>query len=123
MSIKIGINGFGRIGRLGFRAAWDWEDIDIVQVNELKGGAELAGHLAEFDTVHGRWDKQIESGDGYFSIDGEKVSFTAHGNPADIPWSDYGVDIVVESSGAFRTPESIQPHFDNGAKKWSSQHP
>lgn len=117
MSIKIGINGFGRIGRLGLRAAWDSGDIDIVHVNELKGGAELAGHLAEFDTVHGRWDKQIESGDGYFSIDGEKVSFSAHSNPADIPWSDYGVDIVVESSGAFRTPESIQPHFDNGAKK------
>ena len=117
MSIKTGINGFGRIGRLGFRAAWDSGDIDIVHVNELEGGAELAGHLAEFDTVHGRWDKQIESGDGYFSIEGEKVSFSAHGNPADIPWSDYGVDIVVESSGAFRTPESIQPHFDNGAKK------
>ena len=117
MSIKIGINGFGRIGRLGFRAAWDSEDIDIVHVNELKGGAELAGHLAEFDTVHGRWDKQIESGEDYFSINGEKVNFTAHANPADIPWSDYGVDIVVESSGAFRTPESIQPHFDNGAKK------
>ncbi len=117
MSIKVGINGFGRVGRLGFRAAWDWEDIDIVHVNELKGGAELAGHLAEFDTVHGRWDKQIESGEDYFSINGEKVSFTAHANPADIPWSDYGVDIVVESSGAFRTPESIQPHFDNGARK------
>jgi glyceraldehyde 3-phosphate dehydrogenase len=117
MSIKIGINGFGRIGRLGFRAAWDSEDIDIVHINELKGGAELAGHLAEFDTVHGRWDKQIESGEDYFSINGEKVNFTAHANPADIPWSDYGVDIVVESSGAFRTPESIQPHFDNGAKK------
>ena len=54
MSIKIGINGFGRIGRLGFRAAWDSGDIDIVHVNELEGGAELAGHLAEFDTVHGR---------------------------------------------------------------------
>ena len=117
MSIRIGINGFGRIGRLGFRAAWDSEDFDIVHVNEVKGGAALAAHLLEFDTVHGRWQREFEVGDSHFSVDGSHVGFSEHAEPADVNWSDLGVDIVVDSSGKFRTPETIQPHFDNGAKK------
>ncbi|MAS93367.1 MAG: type I glyceraldehyde-3-phosphate dehydrogenase [Verrucomicrobiales bacterium] len=114
---RIGINGFGRMGRLGFRAAWDNDDFEIVHVNELKGGAALAAHLLEFDTVHGRWDRDIERADDHFSVEGKQVSFSEKANPAEIDWAGMGVDIVVESSGAFRTPESIQPHFDNGAKK------
>lgn len=115
--IRIGINGFGRMGRLGFRAAWDNDDFEIVHVNELKGGAALAAHLLEFDTVHGRWDRDIEGADDHFTVEGNRVSFSEKANPAEIDWAGMGVDIVVESSGAFRTPESIQPHFDNGAKK------
>ena len=117
MSIRIGINGFGRMGRLGFRAAWDSEAFEIVHVNELKGGAPLAAHLLEFDTVHGRWDRQIEVSDDHFSVEGKRVGFSEHGDPAAIDWATHGVDIVVESSGKFRTPDSIQPHFDRGAKK------
>ncbi|MEM7603406.1 MAG: glyceraldehyde 3-phosphate dehydrogenase NAD-binding domain-containing protein, partial [Verrucomicrobiota bacterium] len=117
MSTKIGINGFGRIGRLGFRAAWDRDDYEIVHVNEVQGGAGLAAHLLEFDTVHGRWELEIETGEDHFSVEGNRVGFSEHSDPAAIDWAGLGVDLVVESSGKFRTPETIQPHFDRGAKK------
>ncbi|MDF1824014.1 MAG: ArsJ-associated glyceraldehyde-3-phosphate dehydrogenase [Verrucomicrobiales bacterium] len=117
MSIRIGINGFGRMGRLAFRAAFDHSEIEIVHVNELKGGAPLAAHLLQFDTVHGQWDRNIEAGESGFSVEGRSVSFSDHESPATIDWSAHGVDIVIESSGEFRTPESIQPHYDNGARK------
>ncbi len=117
MSIRIGINGFGRIGRLGFRAAWDSEDFDIVHVNDPKCSPELAAHLLEFDTVHGRWSREIEAADDHFSVEGKRVGLSQHRHPAEVDWAASGVDIVVESSGQFRTPETIQPHFDRGAKK------
>lgn len=117
MSIRIGINGFGRIGRLGFRAAWNHDDFEIVHVNEVTGGAPLAAHLLEFDTVHGRWDRGIEAGDDHFTVEGRRVGFSEEADPAAIDWAGLGVDLVVESSGKFRTPETIQPHFDNGAAK------
>ena len=117
MTTRIGINGFGRMGRLGFRAAWGNEDLEIVHVNEVKGGARLAAHLLEFDTVHGRWDRPVEGADDHFVVDGKRVGFSEHSSPAEIDWEGMGVDIVVESSGKFRTPETIQPHFDRGAKK------
>ncbi|MDF1738297.1 MAG: ArsJ-associated glyceraldehyde-3-phosphate dehydrogenase [Verrucomicrobiales bacterium] len=117
MSVKIGINGFGRMGRLAFRAAFDNPEIEIVHVNELKGGAELAAHLLQFDTVHGQWDRDIVATDAGFSVEGKAVSFSEHESPASIDWTGYGVDVVIESSGQFKTPESIQPHYDNGARK------
>lgn len=117
MSIRVGINGFGRMGRLGFRAAWDSDDFEIVHVNELKGGADLAAHLLEFDTVHGRWDRNIEGGGDHFTVEGKRIGFSDSADPGAIDWSEMGVDIVVESSGALRTPEAIQPHFDRGARK------
>lgn len=117
MGIKIGINGFGRIGRLAFRAAFDNPDIDIVHVNELKGGAELAAHLLEFDTVHGRWDRDIEATKAGFSVEGKPVRFSEFASPGEIDWSDLGVEIVIDSSGKFRTPESLQPHYERGANK------
>ena len=117
MSIRIGINGFGRMGRLGFRAAWDNEEIEIVHVNETGGGASLAAHLLEFDSVHGRWNRRIEASEDHFSVEGRRVGFSQHAHPGAIKSADLGVDVVVESSGQFRTPEAIQPHFDQGAKK------
>ncbi|MDF1753989.1 MAG: ArsJ-associated glyceraldehyde-3-phosphate dehydrogenase [Verrucomicrobiales bacterium] len=117
MKTRIGINGFGRMGRLGFRAAWDTNDFEIVHINEVKGGSSLAAHLLEYDSVHGRWDRNIEDHDDHLLVDGKKVTFTGHREPSQINWAEYGVDIVVESSGQFKTPETIQPHFDNGAKK------
>lgn len=115
--MRIGINGFGRMGRLGFRAAWDNDDFEIVHVNEVMGGAALAAHLLEFDSVHGRWDRDIRAEGDCFEVDGKRIGFTECADPADIDWSGFGVDIVVESSGKFRTPETIRPHFERGARK------
>jgi len=117
MSIRIGINGFGRVGRLGFRAGWGAEEIEIVHVNEPHGGAELAAHLLEFDSVHGRWDRSITSTKEGFSIKGRSVGVTSFSKPAEIPWKDLGVDLVIDSSGKFRDPDTLAPHFENGAQK------
>ena len=117
MTVKIGINGYGRMGRLALRAAWDWADLEVVHINEIKGGAECAAHLTEFDTVHGRWNRSCTGAGNSLEIDGKSISYSEHPSPADIPWNDLGVDIVLECSGKFRTPELLQPHFDNGARK------
>ncbi|MDQ3439856.1 MAG: ArsJ-associated glyceraldehyde-3-phosphate dehydrogenase [Planctomycetota bacterium] len=117
MSIRVGINGFGRMGRLAVRAAWGWPDFEIVHVNEVKGGAATAAHLLEFDSVHGRWNRQISSNENGLHIDGRRVSFSEHAAPGAVPWRDLGVDIVIESSGKFRTTETLQPYFDRGVRK------
>jgi len=117
MSIRIGINGFGRMGRLALRAAWDWPDFEIVHINEVKGGPETAAHLLEFDSVHGRWQRDIRVVDGSLVIDGRTAGFSAEKAPGDVPWGERGVDIVIESSGKFRTPELLQPYYDKGVKK------
>jgi glyceraldehyde 3-phosphate dehydrogenase len=117
MSIRIGINGFGRMGRLGFRAAWDCEDLEIVHVNEIRGGARLGAHLLEFDTVHGRWERGIEGGDDHFTVEGQRVSFSEKETPGEVDWASMGVEVVVESSGAFRTAELLEPYFDRGVRK------
>ncbi len=117
MSIQVGINGFGRMGRLALRAAWDWPEFDIVHVNEVKGGVECAAHLLEFDSVHGRWDREIGWGDKGIVIDGHSISFSEESLPGLVPWDELGVDIVIESSGKFRTVKQLQPYFDRGVKK------
>ncbi len=124
MPTRIGINGFGRIGRLVVRALVEQPELQLVHVNELHGDAATAAHLLEFDTVHGRFDAAIEaSADGPgFALNGSHVSFSSHESPAEIPWSKVGadgrgVDIVLDCSGAFRTTESLEPHFTNGARK------
>ena len=117
MSIRVGINGFGRMGRLAVRAAWDWPEIQIVHVNEVKGGAATAAHLLEFDSVHGRWSRRITATEKALEIDGRQVGFSEHTEPGSVPWRDLGVDLVIESSGKFRTPESLQPYFDRGVRK------
>lgn len=117
MSIRIGINGFGRMGRLALRAAWNWPELEIAQINEIKGGPETAAHLLEFDSVHGRWSREIQVVDGSLVIDGKAVGFSADSAPGDVSWGELGVDIVIEASGKFRTPEQLQPYFDQGVKK------
>ena len=117
MSIRVGINGFGRMGRLGFRAGWDDEEIDIVHVNELKGGCRLAAHLLEYDTVHGRWDRGIEAEEDRFVVEGKEVTFSEKSTPGEVDWADMGIDLVGESSGAFRSREVLQPYFDGGVRK------
>jgi len=115
MAIKIGINGFGRMGRLGFRAAWDYDEFEFAHINEISGDAACSAHLLKFDSVHGRWDKDCFAEDGKMFVDGQPISYSMNKDIADTDWS--GCDIVIESSGKFRTPELLQAYFDQGVKK------
>ena len=113
--MKLAINGFGRMGRLGFRAGWNNPAYTITRVNELHGGPETAAHLLEYDTVHGRWDHNISHDDNSITVDGQQISYSNATSPADMDLTD--VDIVIDSTGAFRTPELLQPYLDAGVKK------
>ena len=117
MSIRVGINGFGRMGRLALRVALDCPDYDIVHVNEIAGGPRTAAHLLEFDSVHGRWQRDIQYTKDAIQVDGQKISFSECVSPSEINWGAYEVDIVIEASGAFRTTQELAPHFENGARK------
>ncbi len=117
MSIRVGINGFGRMGRLALRVALDCPDYDIVHINEIAGGPRTAAHLLEFDSVHGRWQRDIQYTEDAIQVDGQKISFSECGSPSEINWDAYEVDIVIEASGAFRTTQELAPHFENGARK------
>ena len=115
MTIRVGINGFGRMGRLTLRAAWDQADIEFVQVNDPAGDAATLAHLLAFDSVHGRWDAAI-SADGDALVVGERrIPVTRNTELADTDWS--GCDVVVEASGRFRKPEVLQPYLDQGVKR------
>ncbi len=113
---KIAINGFGRIGRLVLRAAWP--HLDVVHINEVTGGAVTAAHLLKFDSIHGRWGPEVEAvDDERMLIDGKSVSFSDHSTPREVPWDELGVDIVLECSGKFRTPELLESYFKRGVQK------
>ncbi|WP_417454916.1 ArsJ-associated glyceraldehyde-3-phosphate dehydrogenase [Kiloniella sp.] len=117
MTVRVGINGFGRMGKLVLRAAWDIEDIDIVHINEISGGVECAAHLLEFDTVHGRWDKAIDVEGDTIIIEGQAVSFSEEKNISHVGWADRGVDVVLECSGKFKSKDVLTPYLDEGVKK------
>lgn len=114
---RIGINGFGRMGRLAFRAAWDRSDLEIVHVNEIKGGAKTAAHLLEFDSVHGRWHKPISASEEGFKVEERKVTFSDHAKPGDVPWENSGIDIVLECTGKLLTPDALSPYFERNVTK------
>ncbi|BHH82454.1 type I glyceraldehyde-3-phosphate dehydrogenase [Desulforhopalus sp. 52FAK] len=119
MSIKIGINGFGRIGRNIFRAAVtdpEFSDIEIVAINDLTDTKTLA-HLLEYDSVMGRLKADVQVSDGGISVNGKEITVSSHRNPADIPWGDMGVKYVAECTGLFCDDTSAQPHIDGGAEK------
>ncbi len=116
MAIQVGINGFGRIGRSVFRILSDRDDIDVVAINDLFDNEQLA-YLLKYDTVMGILKKEVKiEGDAMY-VDGKKVVMTAHRNPAEIPWNDMGVYVVIESTGVFRDRASIEKHFDGGTEK------
>ncbi len=117
MTIRVGINGFGRIGRLALRAAWGWPALEFVHINEVKGGAEVAAHLLKFDSVHGRWSPVVAAENGKISIDGKSLTFSEHSQPSEVPWQEFGVEVVLECSGKFKTPETLAPYFDRGVRK------
>ena len=114
---RIGINGFGRMGRLALRVAWDRDDLEVVHVNEVAGGAAGAAHLLEFDSLHGRWDRAISSTEDTLVIEGETVGFTEEGAPGQVDWGALGVDLVLECSGRFRTGAALAPYLERGVRK------
>lgn len=117
MAIRVAINGFGRMGRLGFRAAWGCDELEFVHINEISGDAACAAHLLEFDSIHGRWDRQISADENTLTVEGKRISYSRCENPADVGWRGMGIDLVIEASGAFRTTETLQPYYDQGVKK------
>ncbi|NWH05325.1 type I glyceraldehyde-3-phosphate dehydrogenase [Desulfobacter latus] len=116
MTVKIGINGFGRIGRMIFRAALENDAIDVAAINDLTD-TETIAHLLEYDSVHGRLPNKVSHGDGFITVDGNQIGVTALKDPARIAWADTGVDIVLECTGLFRNRETAGKHLEGGAKK------
>lgn len=116
MALKVGINGFGRIGRNFFRIVADSHDIQVVAVNDLTNAPTLA-HLLKYDSVHGRFNANIEPHENYFCVNGREIKVFAEKDPANIPWRETGVDVVVEATGRFTDYESAKRHLDAGARK------
>ena len=114
--IKVGINGFGRIGRLVFRASILRDDIDVVAINDLIDANYMA-YMLKYDTVHGQFKGTVEVKDGHLVVNGQTIRVTACKNPAEIKWSDVGADYVAECTGLFLTMETCQAHIDGGAKR------
>jgi glyceraldehyde 3-phosphate dehydrogenase len=127
--MRVGINGMGRIGRLALRAALGAAErpsddpragnrLEVVHLNEIKGGAAACAHLLTFDSVQGRWRADIAAeGDEAVRIDARRLSFSSHAQPADIDWGALGVDVVLECTGKFLTPETLEGHLQRGAKR------
>lgn len=117
MTIRVGINGFGRMGRLALRAAWDWPELEIVHINEIAGEVDTAAHLLKYDSVHGIWDKQVDAAADHLQIDGVAVSYTSAAELGAEHWQRSGVDVLVECTGKFKSREKLAPVFARGIKK------
>ncbi len=116
MSIKVGINGFGRIGRMVFRASVNHPEIEVVGINDLCPADYLA-YMLKYDTMHGQFQGEVSSTENAIIVNGKQIPIYAERNPADIPWGKLGAEYVVESTGLFLTKEKAQAHIDAGAKK------
>ncbi len=127
--MKVGINGMGRMGRLALRAAFGGVQrplddprrdnrLEVIHVNEIKGGAAATAHLLEFDSMHGRWHTSFEvDGERGLAVGGTYLGFSAAASPGDVAWGDLGCEMVLECTGKFLTPEQLQAYFDRGVKK------
>ncbi|MCQ4318502.1 glyceraldehyde-3-phosphate dehydrogenase [Stutzerimonas zhaodongensis] len=115
MAIKVGINGFGRIGRLALRAAWGWPEIEFIRINDPAGDAATHAHLLNFDSVHGRWSHEASSDGDCMVIEGKRIQVTANKAIADTDWSD--CDLVIEASGKMKTVAVLQGYLDQGVKR------
>jgi len=116
MTVKVGINGFGRIGRLAFRQIQNVEGIEVVAINDLTD-AKMLAHLLKYDTTQGRFNGEVEVHDGFFKVNGKDVKVMANAKPEELPWGELGVDIVLECTGFFVTQEAAEKHLVGGAKK------
>lgn len=117
MTIRVAINGFGRMGRLFLRAMWGNPNLKLVAINEPKGGIETAAHLLEFDSVHGRWDHSVVVTGAQLVIDGAAVRFSEAVIPEDTGWTGADVDLVIECSGKFKSRDSLLSYYKNGVRK------
>lgn len=117
MSVRVGINGFGRIGRLALRAGWGVPGIEFVHINEPNADAETSAHLLVFDSVHGRWDKKVGGRREQLTVNGKSLEYSVAVDPGHVLWDQTGVDLVFECSGKFRTTESLDGYFSRGVKK------
>jgi len=115
MTIKVGINGFGRMGRLSMRAAFDWDDIEIVHINDPAGDAETFAHLMTFDSVHGKWHHEASHNDDYIIINGKAIGFSQNTKTQETDWSQ--CDVVIEASGKVKTKALLQAYLDQGVKR------
>ena len=117
MTINVGINGFGRIGRLALRAAWDSPDFEITHINEIAGDAKSAAHLLRFDSVHGTWDHavSVNAANNQIIIDGKAISYSSGKTIEEGPWA--AVDLVVECTGTFKSQQVLAPYFEQGVSK------
>ena len=116
MTVRVGINGFGRIGRMVFRAAQDFDDVEVVGINDLLEPDYLA-YMLQYDSVHGRFKGDIAVDGGTLVVNGNRIRLTSERDPAELKWGDLDVDVVIESTGLFLTKETAQKHIDAGAKK------
>jgi glyceraldehyde 3-phosphate dehydrogenase len=116
MAIKVGINGFGRIGRMVYRATLEYPEIEVVAVNDITDAATLA-HLLKYDSTHGRFAEKVTAGDDGLDVGGKYLKALGERDPAKLPWGDLGVEIVIESTGIFRKREDCFKHVEAGAKK------
>lgn len=115
MTIKVGINGFGRMGRLSMRAAFDWDDVEIVHINDPAGNAETFAHLMTFDSVHGKWHHEASHNDNAIIINGKEIGFSQNTKTQDTDWSQ--CDVVIEASGKIKTKALLQAYLDQGVKR------
>ncbi|MGM0461262.1 MAG: type I glyceraldehyde-3-phosphate dehydrogenase [Fibrobacterota bacterium] len=116
MAVKMAINGFGRIGRLAFRQMMKADDIEVVAANDLTDAKTLA-HLLKYDTAQGGYPGTVEAGDGAIIVDGKEIKILSEKDPANLPWGEMGVDVVIESTGIFTTKDLAGKHLEAGAKK------
>lgn len=115
--MKVAINGFGRMGKLGFRAGWHNPAYEIVHINEISAPAATTAHLLNFDSVHGKWDLEATVASGNLVIEDRQVSYSSEMNPEDVNWREMGIDLVIDCTGKFKTVEKLAPYFDQGVKK------
>jgi glyceraldehyde 3-phosphate dehydrogenase len=117
VSARVAVNGFGRVGRLALRAAWDWPELSFVHINELAGDVGMAAHLLTFDSVHGRWSEDVHGDGDELEIQGSRLGYSHFAEPGDVSWDDLGVEIVLECSGRFRSADALEAYFRRGVRK------
>ena len=117
MATRIALNGFGRMGRLALRAAWDWPELDIVHINEIAGDAATAAHLLQYDSVHGTWSQSVAAEADALRIGARRLGYSRNADIAATPWRELGVDLVVDCTGKFKAKAALAPYFTTGVRK------